>query len=136
MLFRSIVKNGPLSLPPLIFGLNGKRKSKKNLNERSAGAAPSAHPEDAPLIDVLIDGPYVEAENDGVCALRGSTNQRVIVLNPALETLYHEEMQKPRSVQNAVFDEYASASSMEILPSAPSACGTALVSCVTVPGSV
>ena len=46
----------------------------------------------------------VEAENDGVCALRGSTNQRVIVLNPALETLYHEEMQKPRSVQNAVFD--------------------------------
>lgn len=55
-------------------------------------------------IDVLIDGPYVEAENDGVCALRGSTNQRVIVLNPALETLYHEEMQKPRSVQNAVFD--------------------------------
>ncbi len=73
-------------------------------NEGSAGAAPSAHPEDAPLIDVLIDGPYVEAENDGVCALRGSTNQRVIVLNPALETLYHEEMQKPRSVQNAVFD--------------------------------
>ena len=56
-------------------------------NEGSAGAAPSAHPEDAPLIDVLIDGPYVEAENDGVCALRGSTNQRVIVLNPALETL-------------------------------------------------
>lgn len=45
-------------------------------NEGSAGAAPSAHPEDAPLIDVLIDGPYVEAENDGVCALRGSTNQR------------------------------------------------------------
>ena len=37
---------------------------------------------------------------------------------------------------NAVFDEYASASSMEILPSAPSACGTSLVSCVTVPGSV
>ena len=55
-------------------------------------------------IDVLVDGPYLEAENDGVCGLRGSANQRIIVLNPALETLYHEEMQKPRSVQNAVFD--------------------------------
>lgn len=55
-------------------------------------------------IDALIDGPYIEALNDGACALRGSTNQRVIVLNPMLETLYHGEMQKPRSVQNAVFD--------------------------------
>lgn len=73
-------------------------------NEDSATPNPCADWEEAPLIDALIDGPYVEAENDGVCGLRGSANQRVIVLNPTLETLYHEEMQKPRSVQNAVFD--------------------------------
>lgn len=57
-----------------------------------------------PLIDVLIDGPYVEALNDGICGLRGSANQRLIVRNPALEKLYHEEERKPRRVQNAVFD--------------------------------
>jgi len=37
---------------------------------------------------------------------------------------------------NAVFDEYAIASSNVILPSEPSACDTAFVNCVTVPGSV
>ena len=57
-----------------------------------------------PLIDVVIDGPYVEALNDGICGLRGSANQRLIVRNPALEKLYHEEERKPRRVQNAVFD--------------------------------
>ena len=44
-------------------------------NEGSAGAAPSAHPEDAPLIDVLIDGPYVEAENDGVIEGRNAVTE-------------------------------------------------------------
>lgn len=58
----------------------------------------------APLIDVIIDGPYVAALNDGRCGLRGSTNQRVIVLSPHLENLYHEEEKKPRRIQNAVFD--------------------------------
>lgn len=58
----------------------------------------------APLIDVIIDGPYVAALNDGRCGLRGSTNQRVIVRSPHLENLYHEEEQKPRRIQNAVFD--------------------------------
>ncbi|MEY8460421.1 4Fe-4S single cluster domain-containing protein [Eggerthellaceae bacterium 24-137] len=74
----------------------------------SEGTLPPVAPEQAPahrgLIDVLIDGPYVAALNDGACGLRGSTNQRVIVLNPALETLYHDEERKPRRVQNAVFD--------------------------------
>lgn len=58
----------------------------------------------APLIDVIIDGPYTAALNDGRCGLRGSTNQRVIVLSPHLENLYHEEEKKPRRIQNAVFD--------------------------------
>ena len=34
-----------------------------------------------PLIDVLIDGPYVDELNVPDCALRGSTNQRVIYLS-------------------------------------------------------
>lgn len=54
--------------------------------ESSAGKGTGARTSLPPLIDVLIDGPYLEALNDGACALRGSTNQRVIVLNPALET--------------------------------------------------
>lgn len=58
----------------------------------------------ASLIDVIIDGPYVATLNDGRCGLRGSTNQRVIVLSPHLENLYHEEEKKPRRIQNAVFD--------------------------------
>lgn len=58
----------------------------------------------ASLIDVIIDGPYVAALNDGRCGLRGSTNQRVIVRSPHLENLYHEEEKKPRRIQNAVFD--------------------------------
>lgn len=58
----------------------------------------------APLIDVIIDGPYVATLNDGRCGLRGSTNQRVIVLSSHLENLYHEEEKKPRRIQNAVFD--------------------------------
>ena len=70
----------------------------------SGTPCPASCPTAAPLVDVLIDEPYMEALNDGVCGLRGSTNQRLIVLNPALEKLYHEEERKPRSVQNAVFD--------------------------------
>lgn len=74
----------------------------------ATSSPPDSGAEHAPapcgLIDVLVDGPYVAALNDGACGLRGSTNQRIIVLNPALETLYHEEERKPRRVQNAVFD--------------------------------
>lgn len=73
-------------------------------NEGSAGAAPSAHRRMRRSSTCSSTGPMSRRKTTGVCALRGSTNQRVIVLNPALETLYHEEMQKPRSVQNAVFD--------------------------------
>ena len=61
---------GPLPLP------SSPQPSSGGLpNEGSAGAAPSAHPEDAPLIDVLIDGPYVEAENDGVIEGRNAVTE-------------------------------------------------------------
>ena len=39
------------------------------------------------LIDVLVDGPYRQELNDDL-PLRGSSNQRVIVLNTALENEY------------------------------------------------
>lgn len=60
-----------------------------------------------PLIDVLVEGPYVEALNDGRCALRGSTNQRVMVMNPALQARYDEALAQPRRVQNVYFDNRA-----------------------------
>lgn len=56
------------------------------------------------LVDVLVDGPYVAALNDGRCALRGSANQSVIVWTPALQNVYDDEVCKPRRIQNAVFD--------------------------------
>lgn len=56
------------------------------------------------MIDVLIDGPYIEGLNDGKCALRGSTNQNIIVFNPSLQEAYDTEAELPRRIQNAVFD--------------------------------
>ena len=83
---------------------DGKGRALALQDETRTATTPGSTFPTAALVDVLIDGPYVEALNDGVCGLRGSTNQRLIVLNPALEKLYHEEERKPRSVQNAVFD--------------------------------
>ena len=66
-------------------------------NEGSAGAAPSAHPEDAPLIGradrraAMCRG----GKRRRLRAARVPPTERVIVLNPALETLYHEEMPQP-----------------------------------------
>ena len=34
------------------------------------------------LIDVLVDGPFIESKNDSSCIFRGSSNQRIIK-NPA-----------------------------------------------------
>ena len=52
-----------------------------------------------PLIDVLIDGEYVEALNDNGC-LRGSSNQRILILNPALTDKYQEYVEgTPRSFE-------------------------------------
>lgn len=37
-------------------------------------------------IDVLIDGPFVEAKKDPTIKFRGSSNQRVVDLKPSLQT--------------------------------------------------
>ena len=46
-------------------------------------------------VDVLIDGPYIHALNDGV-GLRGSNNQRIIHLTPRLQ--HHQLERSPRKV--------------------------------------
>lgn len=58
------------------------------------------------LADVVIDGPYEKEYNDGVCALRGSTNQRVHLFSTdkTLEQDYADALVQPRRVQNVVFD--------------------------------
>ena len=56
-------------------------------------------------IDVLVDGPYVEALNDGVCAMRGSSNQRVRVFNVGLRDDYDAALKQPRRIQNVHFGD-------------------------------
>lgn len=56
------------------------------------------------LVDVIIDGRYVRELNDGRVPLRGSTNQVVHYLTPALREEYEAYMALGRSVQNFFFD--------------------------------
>ena len=48
------------------------------------------------LIDVLIDGRYIEALNTDDCALRGSSNQVIHFLNPNARERYEEYLKKGR----------------------------------------
>ncbi len=57
-----------------------------------------------PLIDVLIDGPYVDELNVPECSLRGSTNQRVIYLGDRPHDDYELYLKQPRRLQNFVQD--------------------------------
>ncbi len=41
-------------------------------------------------ISAVVDGEYIEDQNDGKTALRGSKNQRLIILNPALNERYQK----------------------------------------------
>ena len=50
-------------------------------------------------ISVLIDGEYVEEQNDG-SPMRGSSNQRVHILNEAYRALYERYMLENNRVQN------------------------------------
>ena len=55
------------------------------------------------LTDVLIDGPYVDEQNDGK-GLRGSSNQQVHCLTPRLAIHLDEMLHGPRSVEMHVGD--------------------------------
>jgi len=54
------------------------------------------------LIDVLIDGTYVEALNTPDCVLRGSRNQIIHYLNPAMQESYAAYMQQGRILESFV----------------------------------
>ena len=53
------------------------------------------------LIDVLIDGPYIESMNDG-SPMRGSGNQKIIFLNPDAENRYCDYLKQSNRIQNFV----------------------------------
>lgn len=55
-------------------------------------------------VDVLIDGPYIEAKNKPSIVLRGSENQRIIYQNPKVKEKYEAYLQKGRQIQNFVYD--------------------------------
>ena len=57
------------------------------------------------LIDVLIDGEYIRAQNDGKSALRGSANQRLNILNPDCSADYEAYLRVGRQIQNFVYGD-------------------------------
>lgn len=57
-------------------------------------------------IAVLIDGPYVDALNDNKGNLKGSTNQRVIVLNEDYRQIYDEYYKSERGMQEFLFGNF------------------------------
>ncbi len=52
------------------------------------------------LIDVLVDGPYIDEKNTPVCVLRGSENQCIHYLNPAMEAHYAEYLAQGRVLES------------------------------------
>jgi anaerobic ribonucleoside-triphosphate reductase activating protein len=54
-------------------------------------------------VSVLIDGEYIQEQNDGACALRGSANQRIHYLDEGKRAVYGEYIAKGRTVQNVFF---------------------------------
>ena len=55
-------------------------------------------------IDVLIDGPYIESQNDGIAPMRGSVNQRIHYLDPAVRPMYEAYLSKGRQIENFIYD--------------------------------
>lgn len=55
-------------------------------------------------IDVLIDGEYVDEQNDNRSALRGSTNQQIRFLNMDVQPEYERYLAEGRKIQNFVYD--------------------------------
>ena len=56
------------------------------------------------MTDVLIDGEYIDSLNDGKAVLRGSTNQRIHILNEACWEKYREYLNLGRQIQNFTYD--------------------------------
>ena len=72
------------------------------IGEIRAGAAGRAGVDALELIDVLIDGRYIDERNHPGCVLRGSDNQVIHYLNPAVRTAYEEYMRRGRIAESFV----------------------------------
>lgn len=59
----------------------------------------------AELISVLIDGRYIDSENDNYSPLRGSCNQKLIFFDEKLRNRYEEYLSKGRCVQNIFYND-------------------------------
>ena len=70
------------------------------LSEIKAGRSGFAGIECLSLIDVLIDGKYVDSLNEPYCVLRGSKNQTIHFFNKALEKKYSEYMNHGRIIES------------------------------------
>lgn len=55
-------------------------------------------------VDVLIDGEYINSLNDGVSALKGSTNQKIHILNDEVRDEYEHYISEGRKIQNFVYE--------------------------------
>lgn len=55
-------------------------------------------------MDVLIDGRYIEALNDGKSALLGSINQKIYYLNKEVIKKYEDYRRAGRKIQNFIYD--------------------------------
>lgn len=51
-------------------------------------------------ISVLIDGPYVDGQNDNTCPLRGSANQSLIFFDEKYRKVYQTYLNRGRKIQN------------------------------------
>lgn len=56
------------------------------------------------LISVLIDGPYIDENNDSKSALIGSTNQNIMIFDFSLKEAYETYIQQGRKIQNILID--------------------------------
>ncbi len=56
-------------------------------------------------VAVLIDGRYMEGENDGTSVLRGSNNQKMHYFKPRVRQKYEAYMSQGRMVQNVIYQE-------------------------------
>jgi len=57
-------------------------------------------------IDVLIDGKYIDELNVDNLALRGSSNQNIILLNEKLKNKYDDYLSKGRNIENFYVNDY------------------------------
>jgi len=54
---------------------------------------------------VLIDGSYIDELNDNKCALRGSSNQKVVFFDETKKEIYSAYLKKGRTIQNIFYNE-------------------------------